>query len=70
MPALDWYKRFEELNKPLIREIYNRVEDGSEVKRVLEANSDREYKEKLNKELDEINNHEIWKVGREIRKLR
>ena len=68
--ALDWYKRFEELNKPLIREIYENVENGSEVKRVLDANSDPEYKTKLNKELEEINNQEIWKVGRVIRELR
>ena len=68
--ALDWYKRFEELNKPLIREIYDRVEDGSEVRRVLEANSDPEYKDKFNEELEEINNQEIWRVGRVIRELR
>ena len=68
--ALDWYKRFEELNKPLIREIYDRVEDGSEVRRVLEANSDPEYKDKLNEELEEINNQEIWRVGRVKTELR
>ena len=68
--ALDWSKRFEELNKPLIEEIYDSVVDGVEVKRVLESNSDPEYKKKLNKELDEINNQEIWRVGKVIRDLR
>ena len=68
--ALDWYKKFEKLNKPLIREIYDSVKDGTEVKRVIEANSDPNYRENLKKELDEINNQEIWKVGKVIRELR
>ena len=68
--ALDWYKKFEELNKPLIREIYNSVENGNEVARVIKSNSDPNYRENLKKELDEINNQEIWKVGKLIRELR
>jgi ketol-acid reductoisomerase len=68
--ALDWYSVFEKLNKPLIRNIYKHVKNGNEVNRVLESNSDSNYKVKLNQELDEINNQEIWKVGKIIRKLR
>jgi len=68
--ALDWSKRFEELNKPLIKEIYESVVSGKEAKRTIECNSSSDYRSKLDKELEEINNMEIWKVGREIRKLR
>tara|TARA_R110002074_G_scaffold384403_1_gene565065 strand:- start:582 stop:1700 length:1119 start_codon:yes stop_codon:yes gene_type:complete len=68
--ALDWSKRFEDLNKPLIEEIYNKVKDGTEVKRVLDCNLKDNYRESLDKELNEINNQEIWNVGKIIRKLR
>ena len=68
--AIDWSKRFEELNKPLIEEIYNSVKSGKEVERVLEFNTQDDYKSKLDQELQDINDMEIWKVGKEIRKLR
>ena len=68
--ALDWSKRFEALNKPLIEEIYQSVITGKEAERTIDCNSSPDYREKLNKELDEVNNMEIWKVGKEIRKLR
>ena len=68
--AIDWSKRFEEVNKPLINEIYNSVKSGKEVERVLEFNSQDDYKSKLDQELQDINNMEIWKVGKEVRKLR
>jgi len=68
--ALDWSKRFEALNKPLIEEIYKSVITGKEAERTIDSNSSPDYREKLNKELDEVNNMEIWKVGKEIRKLR
>ena len=68
--ALDWSKRFEALNKPLIEEIYQNVKNGNEARRTIECNSSPDYREKLNKELDEVNNMEIWRVGKEIRKLR
>lgn len=68
--ALDWSKIFEKLNKPLIQKIYNNVKEGSEAKKVIKSNSSTNYKDKLDKELQEINNEEIWKVGKEIRKLR
>ena len=68
--AIDWSKKFEEINKPLIEEIYNSVKSGKEVERVLEFNTQDDYKSKLDQELQDINDMEIWKVGKEIRKLR
>jgi len=68
--ALDWSKKFEALNKPLIEEIYKSVITEKEAERTIDSNSSPDYREKLNKELDEINNMEIWRVGKEIRKLR
>lgn len=68
--ALDWSKKFEKLNKPLIQEIYDNVKNGEEAKRVIKSNSSTNYKDKLDKELEDINNEEIWKVGKQIRKCR
>ena len=68
--ALDWSKSFEELNKPLIEEIYKSVITGKEAQRAIECNSSPDYRKKLNKELDEIDNTEIWRVGKVIRNLR
>ena len=68
--ALDWTKRFETLNKPLIEEIYRSVITGEEADRTISANSSKDYRSKLNKELEEVNDSEIWKVGKVIRELR
>lgn len=68
--ALDWCTKFENLNKPLFREIYYSVKSGREARRTIGCNSIPNYKERLDNELDNINNMEIWKVGKEIRKLR
>ena len=37
--ALDWFKRFRDAAKPVFEELYKRVADGEETRRVLEANS-------------------------------
>ena len=46
------------------------VADGKETKRVIEVNSAPDYKVKLQKELDEIKNSEMWKAGAAVRSLR
>ena len=43
---------------------------GQEAKRTIDCISSPDYRVNLNKELDEVNNMEIWRVGKEIRKLR
>lgn len=68
--ALDWSKKFEKLNKPLIEEIYKNVITGKEAERTITCNSSPNYRMELDSELEDINNMEIWRVGREIRKLR
>ena len=68
--ALDWAPKFEKALKPVIAECYERVINGSETDTVIHANSDINYREKLNKELEEMNNQELWKVAKVIRELR
>lgn len=68
--ALDWYPVFEKTLIPVFRKLYASVKCGAETKRALEFNSRPDYRQALEKELDTIRNMEIWKVGKEVRKLR
>jgi ketol-acid reductoisomerase len=68
--ALDWAPKFREAVVPVFDELYERVKTGVETKRVLEANSAPDYLEKLQKELDEIHNSEMWRAGTAVRGLR
>lgn len=68
--ALDWSPRFKDALKPVFNQLYDAVIDGSETKRSLEFNSQPDYRDKFEKELQEIRDLEIWRVGKEVRKLR
>ncbi|MCY3019256.1 MAG: ketol-acid reductoisomerase [Planctomycetota bacterium] len=68
--ALDWYKKFEDATRPVFEELYAKVASGEETKRVLEVNSKSDYLASLKKELAEIANEEMWRVGKIVRALR
>ncbi len=68
--ALDWKNRFRDAVAPVFEDLYESVASGKEAANVIEANSKEDYREGLNKELDEIKNSEMWLAGAEVRKLR
>jgi ketol-acid reductoisomerase len=68
--ALDWAPRFKEAVTPIFDELYEKVITGEETRRVLDANSAQDYREKLQKELDDIKNSEMWQTGSTVRSLR
>jgi ketol-acid reductoisomerase len=68
--ALDWAPRFRDAVAPVFDDLYQKVISGEETKRVLEANSAPDYREKLQKELDVIKNSEMWTTGAVVRSLR
>jgi len=68
--ALDWAPKFRDAVVPVFDELYEKVRTGVETKRVLEANSAPDYREKLQKELDVIKNSEMWQAGAAVRALR
>ncbi|MCX6734633.1 MAG: ketol-acid reductoisomerase [Candidatus Peregrinibacteria bacterium] len=68
--ALDWRHKFRAATEPVFEELYNSVATGNETRIVLEANSDTDYKAKLNKELEDMANQEIWQAGKTVRSLR
>jgi len=68
--ALDWFAKFRDASKPVFEDLYRKVAEGDETRRVLEANSRKDYREQLEKELAEIAESEMWKAGQQIRALR
>jgi len=68
--ALDWSPKFRDAVVPVFDELYQKVTSGDETKRVLEANSAPDYREKLDKELDVLKNSEMWQTGATVRSLR
>lgn len=68
--ALDWFLRFRDAAKPVFEELYNKVASGEETRRVLEANSRKDYREQLESELKAIADSEMWQAGKIVRSLR
>ena len=68
--ALDWRHRFRDIVAPLFDELYESVVSGKETQIVLDANSAPDYRERLQKELDEMKNSEMWRAGEAVRSLR
>ena len=68
--ALDWKDRFRDAVAPVFDDLYESVKSGKETEIVMKANSARDYKEKLQVELDAIKNSEMWQAGAAVRKLR
>jgi ketol-acid reductoisomerase len=68
--ALDWAPKFRDAVAPVFEQLYQSVASGKEAEIVIKANSKPDYKEKLEAELSEMRNQEIWKTGVEVRKLR
>ncbi len=68
--ALDWKPKFKKAVMPVFKELYKRVKDGSETKRVIRVCGAKDYKKQLDKELAEIRNSEMWKAGAASRALR
>lgn len=68
--ALDWWKKFRDAVAPVFEDLYDSVASGNEAKITIEANSKSDYRPKLEKELDELRESEMWKAGAQVRKLR
>ena len=68
--ALDWWKRFRDATKPVFEELYREVAAGNEEIGTIDLNSKPDYREKLNEELREMRESEMWQTGAVVRKLR
>jgi ketol-acid reductoisomerase len=68
--ALDWRHKFRKAVEPVFAELYNAVAAGKETAIVLKANSAADYKVKLDAELKEMRESEMWQAGTAVRSLR
>ncbi|MBT8218873.1 MAG: ketol-acid reductoisomerase, partial [Bacteroidia bacterium] len=68
--ALDWKNKFRDAVKPVFVELYGEVAKGNEAQRSIDSNSQADYREKLEEELKELRESEMWRTGTVVRSLR
>ena len=68
--ALDWRHRFRDAVAPLFEQLYESVSSGDEARIVIESCSADDYRDRLEKELADLADEEIWRAGKAVRALR
>lgn len=68
--ALDWRHEFRRAVEPVFERLYASVASGEQTHIVLQANSAPDYKAKLEAELREMRESEMWRAGAAVRALR
>lgn len=68
--ALDWWKPFRDATKPVFEQLYNSVKSGEQATISITRNSQSDYRVKLEAELAELRDSEMWRAGTTVRGLR
>ncbi|MCF0071703.1 ketol-acid reductoisomerase [Dyadobacter sp. CY261] len=68
--ALDWWKPFRDATKPVFEQLYNSVKSGEQATISITRNSQPDYRVKLEEELAELRESEMWQAGSTVRGLR
>ncbi|GJQ34268.1 MAG: ketol-acid reductoisomerase [Anaerolineaceae bacterium] len=68
--ALDWKDKFRDATAPVFKDLYESVASGNEARITLEANSQPDYRARLEVELAAIRDSEMWRAGAAVRSLR
>lgn len=68
--ALDWMGPFHDAIKPVIEKLYDSVESGIEAQKSIDSNSKPDYRNKLEEELKDLRESEMWRTAETVRKLR
>ncbi|MDQ5948186.1 MAG: ketol-acid reductoisomerase [Pseudomonadota bacterium] len=68
--ALDWKGPFRDATTPVFEQLYAKVAAGEEAQRSIDTNSQDDYRVKLEAELAEIRDSEMWQAGKTVRSLR
>jgi ketol-acid reductoisomerase len=68
--ALDWMPRFRKAVLPTFKKLYAAVKTGKEAARVMKLCGSKDYKKRLERELDSLHNSEMWAAGAAVRSLR
>ena len=68
--ALDWWKKFRDAVRPVFEDLYDEVAAGREAQRSIDSNGQEDYRVKLDAELAELRDSEMWQTGKAVRALR
>lgn len=68
--ALDWKDKFRDAVLPVFNDLYDSVAAGNEAQKSIDSNSQPDYREKLEEELKELHESEMWRAGKVVRGLR
>ena len=68
--ALDWWKPFRDATRPVFEQLYNSVKTQEQAEISITRNSQPDYREKLEVELAELRESEMWQAGAAVRNLR
>lgn len=68
--ALDWWKPFRDATRPVFEQLYNSVKSEEQAEISITRNSQPDYREKLEVELSELRESEMWQAGTAVRSLR
>lgn len=61
---------FHDAIKPVMQQLYESVKTGNEAQISIDSNSQPDYREKLNEELRQLRESEMWQTAVTVRKLR
>jgi len=68
--ALDWKPKFKKATLPVFKALYKSVKTQGEARHVIKVCGTPDYKQKLDAELKEMRDSELWKAGAAVRALR
>jgi ketol-acid reductoisomerase len=68
--ALDWRHEFRKAVEPVFDALYKSTVEQKEAQRVIDCNSAADYRVKLDEELREMRESEMWQAGAAVRSLR
>ncbi|MDE5844386.1 MAG: ketol-acid reductoisomerase [Muribaculaceae bacterium] len=68
--ALDWMGPFHDAIKPVVQKLYASVKSGEEAQRSIDSNSAPDYRARLNEELRQLRESELWRTAVTVRQLR
>ena len=68
--ALDWMTPFHDTIKPVMERLYKSVKDGIEAQISIDSNSKPDYRTKLEAELKDLRESELWRTAETVRRLR
>lgn len=68
--ALDWKDKFRDAVLPVFDTLYDSVAAGNEAQKSIDSNSQKDYRVKLEAELKELADSEMWQAGKTVRSLR